>query len=87
MKITKHAKVRMAQRGINQQFVEFALFFLPSKYENKCNKILLSKKMAKTLAKEFRKWADLIEKHSGTELLLDPIGSSLITGYRKVSSK
>jgi len=87
MNITKHAKARMVQRRINQKFVDFALFFLTPVYENQCNKVFLSNKMAKVLAKEFRKWANIIEKHSGTELLLDPMGSNLITGYRKVSRK
>ena len=87
MKISKHAKVRMTQRGISQKFVEFALFFLPSKYENQSNKIFLSSKLAKALAGEFRKWANTLEKHSGTELLLDPMDSSLITAYRKTSRK
>ena len=86
MKITKHAELRMNQRGIRQKFVDFALFFLPSVYENQSNKIFLSNKLAKALAREFRRFADILEKHVGTELLFDPSGAYLITVYRKTKA-
>jgi hypothetical protein len=83
MKITKHAELRMSQRGIHPSIVDYAEYFLPSAYENQSNKILLSKKMARTEAKRIRKFADILEKHGGTELLIDSTGADLITVYRK----
>lgn len=83
MKITEHAKARMKQRGIQPSFVDYAEHFLPSVYENQSNKILLSKKTARIEARKLRKLADSLEKHAGTELLIDPSGSNLITVYRR----
>jgi hypothetical protein len=83
MKITKHAKLRMNQRGIRRSIVDFAEYFLPSTYKNQSNKILLSKKTAREEARRIRKFADLLEKHAGTELLIDPTGTDLITVYRR----
>tara|TARA_Y100000294_G_C8274478_1_gene224199 strand:- start:49 stop:342 length:294 start_codon:yes stop_codon:yes gene_type:complete len=83
MKITKHAKLRMHQRGINPRIADYAEYFLPSLYKNQSNKILLSKKMAREEARRIRKFADILEKHAGTELLIDPSGSDLITAYRR----
>jgi hypothetical protein len=83
MKITEHAKLRMSQRGIHQSVVNYAEFFLPSIYENQSNKILLSKKTAREEVGKIRKFADLLEKHAGTELIIDPSGSDLITVYRR----
>ncbi len=83
MKITKHAKVRMTQRGIPQSVIDYIECFLPSIYENKGNKILLPKKTAKAEAKKLRKFADTLEKHAEVELLIDPSGSDLITVYRR----
>jgi hypothetical protein len=83
MKTTKHAELRMNKRGVHLKLVDYAEFFLPSFYENQCNKIFLSKKMAKAEAKKIRKFAEIIEKHAGTELLIDQIGDNLITVYRR----
>ena len=83
MKLTKHARIRMSQRGINPKMVDYVEYFLPSVYENQSNKILISKKTARKEARKIRKFADLIEKHAGTEFLIDPSGSILITAYRK----
>jgi hypothetical protein len=83
MNITKHAKLRMSQRGIQHSIVDFAEFFLPTLYENQSNKIFLSKKTAREEARRIRKFADILEKHAGTELLIDPSGSVLITAYRR----
>ena len=83
MKLTKHASMRMRQRGINPKMVDYVEYFLPSVYENQSNKILISKKTARKEARKIRKLADLLEKHAGTELLIDPSGSILITTYRK----
>ena len=83
MKITKHAKLRMNQRGIRRSIVDFAEYFLPSTYKNQSNRILLSKKTAREEARRIRKFADLLEKHAGTELLIDPTGTDLITVYRR----
>ena len=87
MNITQHAKCRMTRRGINQKFVDYALFFLPSTYDRQSNKIFLSKKAAKKATKKIRKFADILEKHAGTELLFDPKGKDLITAYRKTVRK
>ncbi len=87
MNITQHAKYRMIRRGISQKFVDYALFFLPSIYERQSNKIFLSKKAAKKETRRIRKFADILEKHAGTELLFDPKGTNLITAYRKPARK
>ena len=83
MKITKHAQLRMNQRGIQQSIIEYAEFFIPSIYENQSNKIFLSKKTVREEIKKIRKFLDMLEKHAGTELLIDPSGSDLITAYRR----
>ena len=83
MKLTKHAQLRIRQRGISRNILDFAEFFLPSVYENQSNKIFLSKKTARAEARRIRKFADILEKHAGTELLIDPSGSVLITAYRR----
>ena len=76
MRLTKHAELRIIQRGIKQSVIDYMEFFLNSKYENQSNKITLTKKTAVAEAKKIRKFADLLEKHAGTELLLDPKGSN-----------
>jgi len=83
MKLTKHAQERVRQRGLSRSILDFAVFFLPSVYKNQSNKIFISKKTARKEARKIRKFADLIEKHAGTEFLIDPSGSILITAYRK----
>ena len=83
MKLTKHAQLRIRQRGISRSILDFAEFFLPSVYENQSNKIFISKKTASEEARKIRKFADMLEKHAGTELLIDPSGSDLITAYRR----
>jgi hypothetical protein len=83
MKITKHANLRMRQRGINPKVVDYVEYFLSSVYENQSNKILLSKKVARAEVSKIRKFADLLEKHAGTELLIDPTGADLVTVYRR----
>ena len=83
MNKTKHAELRMSQRGINDEFVNYAEYFLAPVYENQCYKICLSKKKAIKEAKKIRKVAEMVEKHAGTVLLIDTTGSTLITTYRK----
>ena len=83
MKLTKHAQLRIRQRGISQSILDFVEFFLPSIYEKKSNKIFISKKTAREEAAKIRKFADILEKHAGTEFLIDPSGSYLITAYWK----
>tara|TARA_Y100001960_G_scaffold312243_1_gene373729 strand:- start:43 stop:297 length:255 start_codon:yes stop_codon:yes gene_type:complete len=83
MKLTKHAQLRIRQRGISRSILDFAEFFLPSIYEKQSNKIFISKKTAREEATKIRKFADILEKHAGTEFLFDPSGSYLITAYRK----
>ena len=83
MKPTKHSELRMRQRGIKEEFVKYAEYFLSPVYENQCYKIFLTKKKALHEAKLLRKMADIVEKHAGTEILVDSTGSSLITAYRR----
>ena len=83
MKPTKHSELRMRQRGIKEEFVKYAEYFLSPVYENQCYKIFLTKKKAIKEAKMLRKMADIVEKHAGTEILVDSTGSSLITAYRR----
>lgn len=82
MKKTKHAELRISQRGINPDFIEYAEYFLTPTYDRQSYKIFLSKKRARDEAKKIRKVAELVEKHAGTVLLIDTTGSSLITAYR-----
>ena len=42
-----------------------------------------AKKKALQEAKLLRKMAEIVEKHAGTEILVDPTGSFLITAYRR----
>jgi len=44
MKPTKHSELRMRQRGIKEEFVKYAEYFLSPVYENQCYKIFLTKK-------------------------------------------
>ena len=83
MKLTKHAQLRIRQRGISRSILDFVEFFLPSIYEKQSNKIFISKKTAREEATKIRKFADILEKHAGTEFLIDPSGTYLITAYRK----
>jgi len=39
--------------------------------------------VARAEVSKIRKFADLLEKHAGTELLIDPTGSDLVTVYRR----
>ena len=83
MQTTKHGDLRMRQRGIREEFVKYAEYFLSPVYENQCYKIFITKKKALQEAKLLRKMADIVEKHAGTEILVDSTGSSLITAYRR----
>ncbi len=85
MNTTKHAQLRIKQRVLNENIINYMEYFLPSNYENQCNKILLTKKIAIKEAKKIRAFANLIEKSAGTELLLDTKGFNLITAYRRAS--
>ena len=80
---TKHSELRILQRGINAEFIKYAEYFFTPRYENQCYKIYLPKKRANKEAKKLRNMADIVEKHAGTELLIDPTGSFLITAYRR----
>ena len=83
MQPTKHGDMRMRQRGIRGEFIKYAEYFLCPVYENQCYKIFLPKKKAIKEAKMLRKLANIVEKHAGTELLVDSTGSFLITAYRR----
>ena len=43
MQSTKHGGLRMRQRGIRDDFVKYAEYFLGPVYENQCYKIFLPK--------------------------------------------
>ena len=45
MKPTKHSELRMRQRGIKEEFVKYAEYFLSPVYENQCYKIFITKKL------------------------------------------
>ena len=83
MNITKHAELRINQRGISKSILVYLENFLPSIYENQGNKIFLTRKTARAEAKKLRNFANTLEKHAGTELILDSTGTDLITVYRK----
>jgi hypothetical protein len=83
MRPTKHGDLRMRQRGIREEFVKYAEYFFSPVYENQCYKIFLTKKRSIKEAKMLRKMADIVEKHAGTEILVDTTGSFLITAYRR----
>lgn len=85
MNTTKHAQLRIKQRALNKNVLNYIEYFLPSNYDNQCNKILLTKKNAIKEAKKLRAFANLIEKSAGTELILDRKGDNLITAYRRAS--
>ena len=87
MNTTKHAQLRIKQRVLNENIINYMEYFLPSNYENQCNKILLTKKNAIKEAKKIRAFANIIEKSGGTELLLDTKELDLITVYRRPSRK
>ena len=83
MQLTKHGELRIRQRGIRKEFLKYAEYFIGPVYEDKCYKIFLTKKMAVKEAKILREMANIVEKHAGTELLIDSTGSDLITAYRR----
>ena len=94
MKITKHAKLRMNQRGIRRSIVDSAEFFLPSNYVNQSNKILLTKKIVEIETKKLKAEIEAkrniitkLEKHKGTEFVFNQTGDVLITVYRRPSRK
>jgi hypothetical protein len=43
----------------------------------------LKRKTAWEIARVLRKTADKVEKHSGTQMIIDSSGSTLITAYRR----
>ena len=47
----------MSQRGINDEFINYAEYFLTPVYENQCYKIYLPKKRAIKEARKIRKVA------------------------------
>jgi len=84
MKITKHGKRRMQERGIDLVVVDIVGKSLPIKYRNQSCRIILDHKTINDISRDVRKFLNKIEKHSGMELVLDPTGETLITTYRKM---
>ena len=59
MSPTKHSELRMRQRGIKEEFVKYAEYFLSPVYENQCYKIFLTKKRLsrrQNCCGKWRKW-------------------------------
>lgn len=83
MNVTKHAELRINQRGFSKSILVYLENFLPYIYKNQGNKIFLTRKIARAEAKKLRNFANILEKHAGTGLILDSTGTDLITVYRK----
>ena len=54
MKPTKHSELRMRQRGIKEEFVKYAEYFLSPVYENQCYKIFITRSEERRVGKECR---------------------------------
>ena len=87
MNISKHAELRIKQRGISKTVLDYVDSDLPCRYENQSNKILLTKKIVEAEIKNLKNMITKLEKHVGTEFLFDSTGDVLITVYRRPSSK
>ena len=94
MNISKHAELRIKQRGISKTVLDYVDSDLPCRYENQSNKILLTKKIVEIETKKLqaeieakRKIITKLEKHKGTEFVFNSTGDVLITVYRRPSSK
>ena len=87
MNISKHAELRIKQRGISKTVLDYVMSYLPSRYEHQSNKILLTKKIIKDEIKKLKNMITKLEKHEGTEFVFNQTGDVLITVYRRPSSK
>ena len=87
MNISKHAELRIKQRGISKTVLDYVEGSLPSRYENQSNKVLLSRKVVKAETKKLKNIITKLEKHEGTEFVFNSTGDVLITVYRRPSRK
>ena len=94
MNISKHAELRIKQRGISKTVLDYVMIYLPCRYENQSNKILLTKKIVEIETKKLqaeieakRNIITKLEKHKGTEFVFNSTGEVLITVYRRPSRK
>ena len=87
MNITKHAELRIKQRGISKTVLDYVEGSLPSRYENQSNKVLLTRKVVKAETKKLKNIITKLEKHEVTEFVFDRTGDVLITVYRRPSRK
>jgi hypothetical protein len=83
MRISKHAYKRMSERGLDLAVLTIVEEVILPKYLNQSHQIFLKKKTAWEIARILRKTADKVEKHSGTQMIIDSSGSTLITAYRR----
>ena len=82
MKISRHAYQRLQQRSLDVKVVRIIEELVPPVYRNQSQQIFLKRKDAIEIAGTIRRLADKVEKAAGTQIILDPCGSTLITVYR-----
>jgi hypothetical protein len=83
MQISQHANERTHERGLDQMVLMLMEEILTPKYINQSRQIFLDRKKAENISRILRKAADKVDKHKGTLIVLDDIGTLLITAYRK----
>ena len=83
MKLSKHACKRIQQRGMDKIVLEIIEAVVLPKYSNKSQHIFLKRRDALEIGSMIRRCADKVEKAAGTQMILDPSGSEVITVYRK----
>lgn len=82
MKISRHAYQRLQQRSLDVRVLRIIEELVLPVYRNQSQQIFLKRKDAIEIAGTIRRLADRVEKAAGTQLILDPYGSTLITIYR-----
>lgn len=85
MKLSKHACRRIQQRGMDKTVLEIIEAVGFRKYRNKSQQIFLKRRDALEIGSMIRRITDRVEKAAGTQMILDPSGSTLITAYKKES--
>lgn len=83
MKLSKHVCKRIQQRGMNKTVLEIIEAVVLPKYRNKSQQIFLKRRDALEIGSMIRRITDKVEKAAGTQIILDPTGSEVITAYRK----
>lgn len=82
MHISKHAYKRMNERGLDWAVLTIMEEVILPKYLKQSHQIIFQRKTVLKIASILRKTADKVEKHSGTKMVLDRSGTTLITAYR-----